>query len=100
MYQREWPPGTTLEGYVASIRRVIEDPASGVFVSRYAGAWQLGVIGHSGAARGPNGGRWILLDYRVETGHWVTAYQPTRPLKPAVYGPARGEVRWLRLPRR
>lgn len=98
--QQEWPAGTTLAEYLASIRRVIEDPTSGVFVSTYLGARQLGILGHAGASRGPDGGRWILVDYRIATGHWTTAYQPDRRLKLAVYTASRGAVLWLRLPRR
>jgi hypothetical protein len=98
--RQEWPVGTTLDAYLVSLRRVIGDAASGVFVSRYLGAWQLGVIGHSLGARGPGGGRWILVDYRVEIGHWTTAYQPERPLKRAIYTPSREAIQWIRLPRR
>ena len=98
--RQEWPDGTTPDAYLASIQRVIRDATSGVFVSRYLGAWQFGVIGHSLGARGPGGGRWILVDYRVEIGHWTTAYQPERPLRPAIYTPSREAIRWIRLPRR
>lgn len=34
---REWPPGTTLETYLESARRVILDRRSSIFTSRYAG---------------------------------------------------------------
>jgi hypothetical protein len=95
----EWPTGTTMDGYVASIRDVILDPTSGVFTNEYGGALALGVIRESGALRGPGGYAWVLVQYRVARGHWMTAFQP-------VDGPAEldksewGTVRWLRMPKR
>jgi hypothetical protein len=93
--RREWPDGSTLAGYLRSISRVIADPDSGVFVSRYQGAWQLGVVRESRELRGPNGFTWLLVDYRVQTGHWTTAHQ----LRDGLAGlaiPGREEIRWLR----
>jgi hypothetical protein len=94
--QQEWPAGTGLIDYVESIRRVILDPTSGVFVGRYQRAWQLSMVRDSGDLRGPGGGDWILIEYRVDTGHWVTAYQPRVSLERALANPAREDVRWLR----
>jgi hypothetical protein len=95
---QEWPPGTSLPEYVRSIRETVIDPRSGVLVSRYQGAWQLGVVGRSGAWRGPSGHRWLLVEYRVGLGHWVTAYQPRDGLR-VLLSPVRTELRWLRQPR-
>ena len=97
--RREWPPGTSMEDYLASIRQVILDPASGVLTSRYEGLWQLGVVRRSGDLRGPRGFEWILVEYRVATGHWVTAFQPEQGLG-ELRSPRRDELRWLRQPRR
>jgi hypothetical protein len=74
--RQEWPIGTSLAAYFASLRAVILDPASGVFTSRYEGGAQLGILRESADLRGPNGHEWVPIDYRVTTGHWVTAYQP------------------------
>jgi hypothetical protein len=91
----EWPIGTTPDEYVASIQAVILDGTSGVYTSLYRDAPQLGVIRRSGALRGPEGTDWVLVEYRLETGHWTTAYQPLRGLLD-LKGPERGALRWLR----
>lgn len=96
--QREWPDGTTLDEYTASIRRLILDPASGLFTSTYRGARQLSIVHASGDLRGPGGSDWVLVEYRVATGHWVTAYQPDHALADEVGRPERENVRWLRRP--
>ena len=94
---REWPTGTTLQQYVDSLRWLILDPASGAFTSRYAGSWQLGVVRRSGPLRGPEGHAWVLVEYRLATGHWVTGYQPAQGLR-ELRTPARQEMRWLHRP--
>ena len=97
--QREWPDGTTMATYVESIGEVVRDPTSAVYLSRYGGAWQLGVIRRSGAYRGPGGYDWVLVEYRLETGHWVTANQPRDRLR-FLGAPERTHLQWLqRLPR-
>ena len=93
--QQEWPAGTSLAAYVESIGTVLLDEASGVFTSRYQGAWQLGVVRRSGTLRGPGGFAWVLVEYRVATGPWVTAYQPEQRLG-ELHHPRRSDLRWLR----
>jgi hypothetical protein len=96
--QREWPSGTTLLGYLDSIARLLRDPASRFFVSRYQAAWQCGAIGPNRMLRGPEGKAWILVDYRLITGHWVTAFQwgfGPEAIGDPVHDPRREEVRWL-----
>jgi hypothetical protein len=95
--QQEWPRGTSLAAYVESIRNVVLDETSEVFTSQYQGTWQLGVVRPSGALRGPGGFAWVLVEYRVATGHWVTAYQPEQGLR-ELHHPRRSDVRWLRRP--
>jgi hypothetical protein len=92
---QEWPTGLSLQEYVESIRSVILDPSSGVAVSRYQGAWQLSVLRRSESLRGPHGSEWVLVEYRVATGHWVTAFQPSPGLL-VLQDPSRTDVRWLR----
>lgn len=94
----EWPPSTTLADYLRSIRQVVLDRRSGILASRYQGTWQLTVIRRSREWRGPEGFDWILVDYRVEIGHWVTAFQPREGLR-ALRQPNRKDSRWLRQPR-
>jgi len=94
---REWPTGTTMEAYTESIRSTILNPYCGVAMSLFQGAWQLTIVSHSGSWRGPNGFDWILIDYRVGMGHWMTAFQPREGLA-ALDDPKRRDVRWIRNP--
>jgi hypothetical protein len=94
---QEWPIGTTLQGYVDSIRRVILDPSAGVFTNQYLGAASLGIVRESRELRGPDGHDWVLVQYRLGWGHWVTAFQPDKGLD-EVLEPQWGNVRWLRRP--
>jgi hypothetical protein len=96
--QQEWPPITDLATYLQSLRDVIEDPRSGLAVSRFQGAHQLTILRRSLNLRGPDGFPWVLVDYRVATGHWVTAYQPSDGLT-VLQNPHRTDLRWLRHPR-
>jgi hypothetical protein len=96
---QEWPAGTTLEAYAESIRRVVLDPTSGVFIHRFYGAWQVGIIRESRDLRGPRGREWTLVQYRVSLGHWVTAFQPRAGLA-ELSKPQWSDLRWLRRPRR
>lgn len=99
LVQQEWPPGTTLDDYIRSIREVILDPRSGVAMRRFEGkAWQLTVVGPSGRWRGPDGGEWMLVDYRVETGHWMTGYQ-FKDDPELILREKASDLRWLRRPR-
>jgi hypothetical protein len=94
----EWPPGTTLDAYLESLRDVIVDDRSGVIVSRYLGVWQVTIARRSDSLRGPAGHVWVMVEYRVGFGHWVTAYQP-RDLMQELQSPRRQDVQWLRRPR-
>jgi hypothetical protein len=96
--RREWPDGTRLDDYVRSVREVILDPSSGIFASRYWGEWQLGVARRSEGLRGPGGTDWIMVEYRISLGHWVTAYQPSRSPDVALPSPMRESIQWLRSP--
>lgn len=98
LVQQERPPGTTLVAYLQSLREVILASRSGVATRRFEGqAWQLTVVGLSGWWRGPDGGDWILVDYRASLGHWMTAYQfngdPEQILREKA-----SDLQWLRRP--
>ncbi len=94
---REWPLGTSLPEYLRSARDVIRDGRSGVLTSRYQGAWQLTVVRRAEELQGPDGFGWVLVDYRVQTGHWVTVFQPADGLR-VLQRPTREDFRWLRQP--
>jgi hypothetical protein len=93
----EWPLGTSLQAYIDSIREVVLDSRSGVLTSRYFGFPHLTVLRRSRDLRGPEGFGWLLVEYRVGLGHWVTAFQP-RNLVDAIRSQHRQDVRWLRRP--
>jgi len=94
---REWPTRTTLTDYVESLRLVILDPDSGVFINRYAEEVSLGFIRESRDLRGPDGYGWVLVQYRVTIGHWTTGFQPDRGLD-ELAKPVWGRIQWLRRP--
>lgn len=94
---RDWPDGTTLLGYVQSLRTLILDPESGVFTNSYKGELSLGVIRSSRELRGPGGSAWVLVQYRVATGHWTTGFQPVDGLDEITKADW-GRVQWLRRP--
>ncbi len=93
----EWPEGTTLEEYVGSISQVVMDGHTGIFTSRYQGQWQIGFVRRSGDLLGPSGSEWVLVEYRLDIGHWVTAYQPVEGLG-VIEGPGRENIGWQRRP--
>lgn len=96
-YRREWPDGFSLPAYLLSVRAIILDPDSGVFTSRYQGAWQIGIVRETRDQRGPEGHGWILVEYRLELGHWVSAHQLAGGLADLGTG-QRTDLRWLRRP--
>ena len=87
-----------MSGYVESLRSVVLDPRSGVAVGRYQGAPQLGVVRESRELHGPQGFDWVVVQYRVGFGFWVTGYQPVAGLR-EFNRPQWSDVRWLRQPR-
>lgn len=94
---QEWPHDTNLARYVSSLREVIEDPSSGIFTSSYQGEAQLGAVRASRDLRGPEGFDWVLVEYRVSIGHWVTGYQPRGGLNDLASS-MRADLRWWREP--
>ncbi|MSQ14861.1 MAG: hypothetical protein EXR50_03240 [Dehalococcoidia bacterium] len=94
--QREWPEDTTLEAYTQSIVEAALSPAAGIFASRFRNrGWQLSVIVPTGQWLGPRGREWILVEYRLSTGHWVTAYQLSDTWDTIAGQPQRSDARWL-----
>jgi hypothetical protein len=95
--RQEWPVGTTLAQYIASIQEVVRDPRSGLMTSRYQEQWQLAVVRRSEGLRGPGGFGWVLVEYRIGIGYWVTAFQLRDGLR-ALFDPHREHRQWLRRP--
>lgn len=95
----EWPEGTSEQRYYGSIEEVIRDPRSRFFVGLYRGELQLtNFVRRSGNMKGPQGHEYVLVDYRVATGHWMTAMQPRGGIGALLRGPQRSNVRWLPKP--
>lgn len=95
--QREWPLGTTLATYEANAASAAQNPGAGVFISSWQGNHTIGVISYAATARGLRGSGWVLVEYRVISRHWVTAFQPMNGLD-YVYRPGRARLQWLRHP--
>jgi len=95
---REWPSNFTLNDYLQSISEVVHDQDSGVFTSRYQGAWQVGFIRRSGNLQGPLGAEWVIVEYRMDIGYWTTAYQPKEGLS-VLQHPNREYLIWHREPK-
>lgn len=93
--RKEWPEGTSLSEYHHSLSDVIRDQSSGIFVNRFYGAWQIGFVRKSGNLKGPEGGEFVIIEYRVDVGHWITGFQP-RILDEVLNSQHRSDFKWLR----
>lgn len=90
----EWTLGTTLADYLASARRTVRE-ADAIVTHQYRGQWQIGFLRESGAERGNSGADFVLVQYRLTIGRWVTVHQPQRGLQ--VFADENVEAaRWLR----
>jgi hypothetical protein len=95
--EAEWPLGTTLDEYLESIRHVILDERSGVFLSNYQRRLQVGFIGRSYNWKGPRGSDWILVEFRQELDHITTAFQ-IESLESIADNTQRSGIQWFRNP--
>ena len=93
IHREEWPAGTSMDNYLESIVRAVLSSEGGVLLGRFQGVLQVGFFGPAGLLRGPDGAEWILVEYRVDTGHCVTAYQVD--LDTALRNSARSDLRWM-----
>lgn len=97
--QQEWPAGTTLDGYLSSLREVALGTTSGMLVSRFQQrAWQLMVVRRTGTLQGPGGFDWVMIEYQLDLGYWTTGFQLPGGLAQVTGDPRRGGLRWLRWP--
>jgi hypothetical protein len=93
--QAEWPPGTTQAQYEEGLASLAASLQVGILLREVAHfGWHVTIVGRSGSRRGPLGSAWMIVEYRVSDGHWVTGYQPRDGLLFAIRRPRR---RWLRL---
>lgn len=75
---QEWPVGTSVDDYYQSIKEVALDKQSQLFVSRYHGVLQVGIVRESGKFAGPGSKGIFFMEFRAETRHVVTARKPVR----------------------
>ena len=93
--QQEWPPGTTQAQYEEGLRNLALRLRVGMLISVVPPfGWHVGIVGRSGPLRGPRGFDWLLVEYRVSTGHWSTGFQPEQGIQ---FANERRRRRWLRL---
>jgi hypothetical protein len=92
--QREWPEGTTLDEYIASLRQATQYADGGITLERQHQQWRLSFISRAYGAAGPDSGGWILVGYPLEYGYWSTGFQPEFGLRHVILNTAEGE-RWL-----
>lgn len=94
----EWPPDTSLDGYLQSVADAVRSPQyvfTGLFQGRH---WTVTLVAPSGAHRGPGGSNVIMVEYRVGRGI-ATGFQPRGDTIEGIVGhPDRSEVRWVRRP--
>lgn len=90
----EWPMGTTLREYSNSLREIIQNPKSSIFISKFNENWQIGFVGRSGKWQGENGFSHIFVEYRVKYSYWVTGFQP-KYLSEQIYK-NREVIKWLK----
>ena len=95
--QKEWPIGTSISQYLASLAEVISDLKSSIFISRYHDQLQIGFIGGSKQWKGPDGHDIILVEYRVNIAGLVTGYQP-EDIQEILKNKNRTDLKWLRNP--
>lgn len=96
--QQEWPVGTTRANYLRGAHDLALDQRSGVLVSQYRNyGWHVTIVGRSGRLQGPQGYRFMVVEYRVVSGHWATALQ-LRQGYAHFDVPYRTSKLWLRLP--
>jgi len=92
--RQEWPVGTTLDEYIASLRNAVLDTDGGILLQSIQHLWHLTFVARSHEYTGPAGGRWIAVGYGVNYGYWVTGYQPEAGLHRFTLALEKGE-RWL-----
>jgi hypothetical protein len=95
---REWPVDTTPEDYAESLRAIVLDPRSGIYLeySEDDDDWTVYLVGRARRQwRGPSSGGWIVVIFNIDRGLWITGFQPKRSLAYIEDQPGF----WARLPR-
>jgi len=77
----EWPRGTTPDEYLESLRAVVLDERSGLYLeySEDDLDWTVYVVGRVRRAwYGPASAGWVVVIFNADRSLWVTGFQPER----------------------
>lgn len=96
-HRREWPVGTTLDAYVASLRDAARNPGGGIALDDRGGL-RLTIVAPVGAPRESDSGVWVIIGYPVNYGYWTTGYRTSQSLEDIFQQLGDGR-RWLREPK-
>jgi hypothetical protein len=96
--KREFPDGTSLEEYLEFASQVINDPDSGILISQRGSRWHLAFIRESREMMGDEGYAFVMVEYRVAIGHWMTFFQPEDGIAYLEDDLRRTNKKWLRHP--
>jgi hypothetical protein len=94
----EWPRDTLPEEYLESLRQVVLDDRSGIYLeySEEDEDWTAYFVGRVRREwRGPSSAGWIVVIFNADRSLWVTGFQPERA---AEYVTDRDGF-WIREPR-
>jgi chorismate mutase len=75
----QWPPDTTPEEFLESLRETVLDPRSSVYLSDETrdGSWSIYFSGRvPRASRGPDGSGRIVVIFNGEQHRFITGFQP------------------------
>jgi hypothetical protein len=75
VFKEEWPKGTSLSEYLASLQNVITDKTTRIFAGNYQGELQISFIRDANEFAGKDSSGTILIEYRSKLGYLVTANQ-------------------------
>lgn len=95
----EWPAGTTVDDYMASLAQVVRGETSGVYLERDANSWKVTFVVRAPRRPGARGGDYIIVAFLPEKDRWLTGFRPTEGLTQITRRTPTGEARWLKRPR-
>jgi len=100
VHRGEWPVGTSIDEYMATLRHVVLDENGGVYLERDADSWKVTFVARTPRRRGARGGDYIIVAFLPEKDRWLTGFRPTEGLTAITRRPSIGGARWLKRPRR
>jgi len=95
VFKEEWPKGTSINEYYASLRNVVEDKTTKIFIGSYLNELQISFIRDAKELAGKDSGGTILIEYRPKLGYFVTANQVKTELE-IIEDAKRSGIIWIR----